>query len=39
MANLKGLTKLSRILLDHTQVTHAGVTDLKQALPSLSIVR
>jgi hypothetical protein len=39
LVHLKGLTNLSYLQLDGTQVTDAGVKELKQALPSLRIIR
>jgi hypothetical protein len=37
MKDLKGLKSLQRLDLRHTQVTDAGLKDLKQALPKTVI--
>jgi hypothetical protein len=39
LVHLKGLTNLSYLQLDGTQVTDAGVKELTRALPSLRIMR
>jgi hypothetical protein len=39
LVHLKGLTKLSHLQLFATQASCAGVQELKQAVPSLVIVR
>ncbi len=39
LVHLKGLTKLKRLSLQGSQVTRAGVAELKKALPKCSIRR
>jgi hypothetical protein len=37
LAHLRGLTKLQRLSLGGTEVTEAGMNELKRALPGLTI--
>jgi hypothetical protein len=39
LVHLKGLTKLSKLDLQDTHRTRDGMEELKQALPSLKIIR
>ena len=39
LIHLKELTKLESLRLDTTQVTYAGVAELKKALPNCTIER
>ena len=39
LAHLNGLTKLSHLQLFATQASDAGVQELRQAVPSLRIIR
>ena len=37
LVHLKGLTELQTLDLDSTQITDAGIADLKKALPNCAI--
>jgi hypothetical protein len=38
LAHLKALTNLTQLSLDGTQVTDAGVADLRKALPKCKVI-